>query len=761
MSVGFTFPPDTQPLGNPDAAARGIEAVPSLPFEGQDWFGLEKQIGRAIDYGNQRDDTLGRTRFSGITGQTSTPAPMLSATETNQQYGDIGLNFTGPVPAATAAEMAAAKRAELVREDIARRAPDGLINNAERFGAGFVTSALDPLNIAASFVPVVGQARYVAMLRGAGDSVGRALVRFGIGAAQNAAGQVPLEAARYGLTRNEQGDYDATNAMLDIAYGSLLGGGLHVAGGFVHDLVRGAPAPVGNQPAPDPLTEKFTGSPQSQLVANDIAARETALRVSLAQMADGRPVEVHDALSLLQAQKAAQEFRNWMAANTLVSGETDDALQAASKQENLATRHEAAASAASDHIEQLQSSMAQLQDEMAPVRNDLTADFGTQDRLQAIDDELAKPGVPAARAADLQAERQMVTSTQSPDALALNVARLQAQLSGLEAEHARTESQIPPLTQKALTNSTAASTVRAAADTQFTRLSRRIDSRRDVTLSLGARTIRRYAGAIGVRLATGEDVTIAKSILEGPKRGARERLDAALKEIASRRGGPALEDTTGNEAAALRAFHVGGFSDDVQARADALRLSAAMERARTGLTPEHQRLQALVETAQKTPADPGHDIDAQLQQLEAAVRGVPAQAVDRNLKTASGETMNAGDQNVASGTSKLERAEPAVVLRGDELGDRNYDLEKGELPSVNPQVPEPSIEGTGGLATREAPTEEINPGNQPVNLDVASALNPAQLDNELSNAEQQLTRAEALNKALAQAVSCMLGQGGL
>ncbi len=102
-----------------------------------------------------------------------------------------------------------------------------------------------------------------------------------------------------------------------------------------------------------------------------------------------------------------------------------------------------------------------------------------------------------------------------------------------------------------------------------------------------------------------------------------------------------------------------------------------------------------------------------------------------------------------------------VVVRKDVNGNFYYDLEKGELPSVNPQVPEPSIEGTGGLATREAPTEEINPGNQPVNLDVASALNPAQLDNELSNAEQQLTRAEALNKALAQAVSCMLGQGGL
>lgn len=285
MTVGFTTGPI---LDDAEMRARGIDAIPSTPFEGQDWFGLTRQLGRYLQ--NLPDpDVRGAPNVAGnidlssgrpLNPDLAPPAPPLSAAEATAKYGIDGeLEFDNPIPESVALSLYEAKRDELARQDAARRAPAGFASGAERFGAGFVANALDPLNVAASFIPVVGEARYASWLAGAGSALGRAGVRAGVGAAQGAVGQVPLSALRYSLSQQEQADYSAADALTDIAYGGLLGGGLHAFGGALHDGLYGG----------------FRGSDAAQIADADLPTREAAMRSAVAQLADGRPVEVRPA----------------------------------------------------------------------------------------------------------------------------------------------------------------------------------------------------------------------------------------------------------------------------------------------------------------------------------------------------------------------------------------------------------------------------------------------------------------------------------
>jgi hypothetical protein len=277
----------SDPEGNVALDAQGADAFPSGAWEGQDWLGTTKMLGRAMSRGWAEQgvvDDYGRLVVP--------PEPTIPADEATKRFGIDGhLKFSNPVPESVAQQLYNAKREELMRQDAAARG-----GGISRMAVGFLAGALDPMNIAASFMPVVGEARMagalarfgVPGLEGAAEGGAAALGSFGArtalraatGFAGGTAVQVPLSALRYGLSRQEQADYSVADAMADVFMGGLLGGGLHTLVGTAGDVIG----------------QRFARTPQAQVIDDDPAVREAAMRAAVAAVAEGRPVRVGDVL---------------------------------------------------------------------------------------------------------------------------------------------------------------------------------------------------------------------------------------------------------------------------------------------------------------------------------------------------------------------------------------------------------------------------------------------------------------------------------
>lgn len=132
--------------------------------------------------------------------------------------------------------LATRKTEELQRQAILARAPRTVGAGLGRLGLTLATSFADPLTVASAFVPVVGEARYAAMLQRAGSSVAaRAGVRAVVGAAEGGVGAAITEPIIYAAKQQEQADYTLADSLLNIGLGTVFGGGLHVVGGAVAD----------------------------------------------------------------------------------------------------------------------------------------------------------------------------------------------------------------------------------------------------------------------------------------------------------------------------------------------------------------------------------------------------------------------------------------------------------------------------------------------------------------------------------------------
>lgn len=167
-------------------------------------------------------------------------SPLLDPETANEKYGvewqgRKELSWSEPVHQDTAAELRDLKLKELRRQFTMSRSPGGFLESVGTFGATLAVSIVDPLNIAAAFVPVVREARYAELLGRAGSAGARALVRAGVGATEGAVGTAALEGLVYPLARSEQADYTLADSFLNVALGGVLGGGLHSVGGAFGD----------------------------------------------------------------------------------------------------------------------------------------------------------------------------------------------------------------------------------------------------------------------------------------------------------------------------------------------------------------------------------------------------------------------------------------------------------------------------------------------------------------------------------------------
>lgn len=219
------------------------------------------------------------------------PPTMLDAATARTRVADEGLQLL--IPNDGIAEKALdillkRKREELQRQNVMSRGPDGVGAGAARLGVALYESLFDPLNIASAFIPVVGPARYTRMLAGASSALGRAGVRAGVGAAEGAVGAAMLEPFVYSAAQAEQADYHMTDSLLNVGFGAVFGGALHVGAGAARDWMQ-------------PGWWRETPEGRSPLEAASIArrvepeTRDAALRVSVAQAVEGRSTDV-DAL---------------------------------------------------------------------------------------------------------------------------------------------------------------------------------------------------------------------------------------------------------------------------------------------------------------------------------------------------------------------------------------------------------------------------------------------------------------------------------
>jgi len=160
--------------------------------------------------------------------------------ELNKEYSDLGLYFDEDEYQSVVDIMVSEKKEERRRQSIIARGPEGSWNpfsggfyvGAAKFGVGLAVSMTDFINIGASFIPIVGQARFAQLAARTGLRTAR-LTR---GIAEGAFGAALVEPIVYSTAQRVQADYDLRDSFMNITFGSILGGGLHVGVGKIRDI---------------------------------------------------------------------------------------------------------------------------------------------------------------------------------------------------------------------------------------------------------------------------------------------------------------------------------------------------------------------------------------------------------------------------------------------------------------------------------------------------------------------------------------------
>lgn len=281
---------------------------------------LGENLGAAFDQGLSETPTSRIT--SAITrNAVSDMGQTLSPEEANQRFGIKGdLSFDKPVSDTVASELNAERRARILRQQTITSGPSGMLSGLADFTAGQIPQFLDPINVAASFVPGLGSASISARI---GEAAGLAAdagldglssmaakvasanadlgaqlgqTRAGgalMGASQGAAGQAMLEPMNYALDNGEHEDWSMSHALLDLAFGSALGS-LHGAALGGHDLPADAPA--------------------RQAAEMDVNGRGAGLNEALSAASEGRPTVAGEMISATHPDATDADRENFTTA---------------------------------------------------------------------------------------------------------------------------------------------------------------------------------------------------------------------------------------------------------------------------------------------------------------------------------------------------------------------------------------------------------------------------------------------------------------
>lgn len=431
---------------NQELRAAGIANYQVSPWDISEPFSLARQFGRWTD----RQMEWMREGAQGAPGQipeviTGKPSPMLTPDEADQKYSIPGElyfhSYKDGVPEAVAKNLYEAKHAEIEQRTLEQLAPGGFWNRAKQFGASILANAFDPLNVAAGFVPVVGESRYADMLAEAGSTLGRALVRARVGGIAGAAGQLPLEVMRYGMSRSEQADYDSNQFLTNLAIGA--------AGGMILHPIFGA--------LTDPLSARFHASREGQIAATDNEARNAVFSAAVANVAQGKTFDPSpffeatearqlEALPVIERERwqlmseRAQLLRMQQGLTTAESALPEGSQVAA---EQLARLRQV-----EDQLDALKKPDARLEDHTIPVeerraisdQRDAMIEDLTQRRATLMRDEMGAVTTAEeleAKAAPLEQRRVLAAQQNSIAQRLQEIEQRQAQLAAIPALAAR------------------------------------------------------------------------------------------------------------------------------------------------------------------------------------------------------------------------------------------------------------------------------------------------------------------------------------
>ncbi len=153
--------------------------------------------------------------------------------KTSEHYRE-DLSFPDGVKQSVAQILAERKDEENKRLEVLRRAPKGPVSIGSMLATDLIVSALDPMNVAASFVPVVSQARYAGWVA----KRGKTLARAGRGAVEGVAGAAMVEPLVLAASSQEQADYTMADSLINVGMGTILGAGLHTGLGAIGDRFK-------------------------------------------------------------------------------------------------------------------------------------------------------------------------------------------------------------------------------------------------------------------------------------------------------------------------------------------------------------------------------------------------------------------------------------------------------------------------------------------------------------------------------------------
>lgn len=312
---------DSQPYETPiEAAAPNYAKI--APSFGES-FGAMFQEGSPIEAGLRAVERAGQQGSGGIDRAINaigygemgeavpvpTPSPMLDPATANKLYAPEGVKiWDKPVSEGLAQVVGKQKSLDVQRQGILSRYADntGIVPRTFTGAAAFV---LDPVNLATTFIPGIGEEAILAKLGYAGARsapfAARAGARVVAGFTAGAAGQAPLSALRYGSSQEEGGDYDLRQAALDMATGGALNAAAHaVVAGPLGDLFK---AWRGRGAAGAAVEEGARALPPDPILEAPPQTRYAAMGTAVSQIAEGRMVDTVPIFDEIGARSTAEE----------------------------------------------------------------------------------------------------------------------------------------------------------------------------------------------------------------------------------------------------------------------------------------------------------------------------------------------------------------------------------------------------------------------------------------------------------------------
>jgi hypothetical protein len=254
-----------------------------------------------------------------------TNEPLISRDELNKKYSNLDLFFDQDEKQSTVDILVNRKTLERERQSIIARGPEGSFNP---FNSGFYTggaklttslavSIADPINIASAFIPVVGEARFASLVARQGLTKARGIR----GVVEGAVGAAAVEPIVLTAATAEQADYGLMDSFLNVTFGSIIGGGLHVGAGALKDFrtrrafedrIEEARKAAGITDGEDPAVNLYkeyypeTSRVMKELAETDPETRRLLLARALADLIEDNPVNVKPIADLDPKLREAQ-----------------------------------------------------------------------------------------------------------------------------------------------------------------------------------------------------------------------------------------------------------------------------------------------------------------------------------------------------------------------------------------------------------------------------------------------------------------------